>query len=102
MLEKQQEKLKEINIKFMEKSIDLVLEGKVHKVDLTGVSIAEVLKYFNSKVPKVHQLGLMEIGWGMPKENRFSYDVGLEQKYSIVGDFFHSWIEFSLNSSYDN
>jgi nucleosome binding factor SPN SPT16 subunit len=102
MLEKQQEKLKEINIKFMEKAIDLVLEGKLYKVELTGVSIIELLNYFNSKVPKVHQIDLEDLEWtNQPSATKFEYGASLYGKYSILGDFYNNWIEFSLNSTYD-
>ncbi len=101
MLE-QQEKIKEVLNKFMEKSIDSVLEGKVHKVDLVGISLVDVLKYFNSKVPKVHQIELENVFLYEATVPKYDYDAGLEQKYSIVGNFFHNEIEFSLNLTYDN
>lgn len=101
MLEQQQEKIKEVLNKFMEKSINSVLEGKVHKVDLVGVSLVDVLKYFNSKVPRVHQIEIEDVFFHQSTDTRFSYDASLEGKYSIAGDFFHSEIEFSLNSNYD-
>jgi len=97
--EKVYEAIDEDSLKHGVKKIDTLffIEEEISKYKRTH--LAYCVGVILTKVKEVRERLIEQV---FETENRFSYDVGLEQKYSIVGDFFHSWIEFSLNSSYDN
>ncbi len=112
MLE-QQEKIKEVLNKFMEKSIDSVLEGVNPMVELSGVSIIKVLDYVNSKVSEEDKITTYDLDTNEFQVNMFlfwstrkDYDERRKSKYLVEGCYLNGWIKFALNipkyRTYDN